>query len=214
MCNAVSFIVTRNDVFHSMSVTESESHSRLAKQHGFVNDEHEIRYVAVEITPPDYNFQLPYKKWIFTIDQDLVPDWFNMGEVEIACREKLPLWKELHIIDDDGGEHVIGEGCYGIVTAGSPKITMNRGCCYTYNKSTPIITMNGGCCYTYNNSTPIITMNGGVCYTYNESTPTITMNNGRCYTCNNSTPTITMNGGDCITWNKSTPAIIDNRIKK
>lgn len=72
MCQAASFIVTRERTYFSKS---SDSHTVIFEEHGIKDDGQAI---TVEVVPPDNDYRLPFEKWVFRLDSEHeLPDWWN-----------------------------------------------------------------------------------------------------------------------------------------
>jgi len=83
--------VTRTKILH---LPWCDSHGKIIKHYG-LKDEDGVR---VEITPPDNLYTTPIRHWIYKVDQDILPDWYDAREVEAAVRKELPAWCETHIL--------------------------------------------------------------------------------------------------------------------
>ena len=90
MCRAASFIVTREYkvFFHPTQ----DSHQQIIDYHKLHEGNNRINFVPVEITPPNNNFSLPFKKWEFATDLTETPDWYDKAKAEKAVRAELPEW--------------------------------------------------------------------------------------------------------------------------
>jgi len=73
-----------------------------------------VQLVRWELTPIDARarsvptveeIRKPLDQWRFIVDQDMVPDEFDVGKVEERARAALPLWYEQRVIDE--GEHSV-----------------------------------------------------------------------------------------------------------
>ena len=83
MCQPASFIETKSKVFWSKF---SDSHEDIIQEHK-LHEGARINFVRIEITPPDMDFTKPISKWIYNVDQDITPDWFNKKTSEEKCRK-------------------------------------------------------------------------------------------------------------------------------
>lgn len=89
MCEMASMIVTRTDV---LWLPESDSHEGIIKKNG-LNDRGIVPdFVRVEICPYDDDYSIPFEAWVFRVDQDILPDWWNKEWAEIQVRQVLPEW--------------------------------------------------------------------------------------------------------------------------
>ena len=94
MCRPATFIITKNQVLWSL---KDESHEVIIKENN-LKDEHNITFVRVEIVPRDDNYLLPFSQWIYHLDQDLLPDWYNVKEAEKRARKQLPKWRKAKVV--------------------------------------------------------------------------------------------------------------------
>jgi hypothetical protein len=90
MCKAASFIVNREYkvFFHPTQ----DSHQQIIDYHKLHEGNNRINFVPVEITPPNNNLSLPFKKWEFATDLTETPDWYDATRAEKAVRAELPEW--------------------------------------------------------------------------------------------------------------------------
>ena len=84
MCKAFSCIVTdQGDVRWKMGI---DSHSALLT-HFHIPDttanKKEIRFAKIEITPANNDYLKP-DKWVFRLDEDVAPDWWNAADEQLA----------------------------------------------------------------------------------------------------------------------------------
>jgi hypothetical protein len=93
MCNPCSMIVRKNDVLWSRL---HDSHTEIRAEFSVPEETDAsgrfIKAVAVEITPPDDDWNAPLDQWRFKVDQDLLPDWWDAADAERHVREVLPDW--------------------------------------------------------------------------------------------------------------------------
>ena len=92
MCKAASFMVTKDNVFWSET---SDSHLEIIKEHNIhVDGVRGPNAVSVEISPPGGNLALPLSRWIWKVDQDTLPDWWDAEDAECGTRAALRDWKK------------------------------------------------------------------------------------------------------------------------
>ena len=151
MCVPASMIVCQNRVYWNPPEV-GESHTEIRRRNGLRDDMHGTNGVAIEITPPGHDFRKPFAEWVFKVDQDILPEWWNEREAEAAARDELPRWLDAHTIK---GDQIVESG-FWIVFEGSPTITMSGGEVQTCDTSAPVITQSGGHVQTYGNSTPTV----------------------------------------------------------
>ncbi|MHC4464909.1 MAG: hypothetical protein ACYS30_26290 [Planctomycetota bacterium] len=74
MCKPASFVVTKKEVFWSKL---DESHEVIIEENKLKEkDVHgNITFVRIEIVPPENNYGLPFSKWKYNLDQDILPEW-------------------------------------------------------------------------------------------------------------------------------------------
>ena len=96
MCQPASFIVTKDNVFWKHG---SNSHEQIMKENNLTDskDQRPPDFVRVEITPPNNDFVLPFEKWVYKVDQDMLPDWYVKDFDEERIRKELPKWYDSHI---------------------------------------------------------------------------------------------------------------------
>ena len=76
MCNFKSGIIFKNRVV--LAPEGNESHSDLLESLGVEDNYMNASkvFVRAELTPPDDNKSIPIEKWIYKVDQDVLPDWY------------------------------------------------------------------------------------------------------------------------------------------
>ena len=100
MCQPASFVVTENRVYWSCN---TEGHEEIIAEHNIRDAIAErINIVRCEVSPPDGALALPVEEWVYRLDQDITPDWYDAEEVERRCREALSAWRaaKLHVDGD------------------------------------------------------------------------------------------------------------------
>lgn len=92
MCRLKSCIVLENDVF----MPNYNSHTEMLEELGIADtqDNASNKFVRVEIYPKDGNAFTDVKNWIYGVDQDILPYWYDKREDERRAREKLSEWAE------------------------------------------------------------------------------------------------------------------------
>ena len=93
MCEPASFVVTKKQVFWSL---KHDHHNRIIEENKLKerNVRGEYLFVRVEIVPLNRDYTLPPSKWVYKLDQDLRPIWYNDEDVELRCREELKEWRK------------------------------------------------------------------------------------------------------------------------
>jgi len=161
MCKSASFIVTQNDVLFSKY---SDSHEDIISENKLNDETNTPDFVRIEIFPKDNDYRTPMENWIFKTDQDFLPEWFNIKEAEIACRDKINEWAKTHIIRKDTRIPTEFTKLNLIILSGNVKIdTVSGGDVWSYNKSKLTInTLSGGYVLSYDTSNVTIdTVSGG-----------------------------------------------------
>lgn len=89
MCQFKSGIILKNKVV--LAPEGNDSHSDLLDSLGIEDDYMNAMevFVRAELLPPDENKAAPIDKWVFNVDQDIVPDWFyeDCGKYEAEFRD-------------------------------------------------------------------------------------------------------------------------------
>jgi len=205
MCNSASFIVTQNDVLFSKY---SDSHEDIISENKLNDKTKKPDFVRIEISPKDNDYRTPIENWIFKTDQDFLPEWFNIKEAEIACRDKMNEWAKTHIIRKDTKIPIEFTKLNLIILSGNVKInTVSAGYVRSYNKSKLTInTLSGGYVLSYDTTKLTInTLSGENVWSYDTSKVTIdTVSGGDVGSYNTSKLTInTVSSGDVRSFDTS-----------
>jgi hypothetical protein len=200
-------IVTKTRI---LWLPESDSHEAIIEAYKLNDKSACPDFVRIEIVPPGNNYSLPLDKWVYEVDQDTLPDWYDAREAEIAVRTELLAWYKEHVVND--GEYTQSGGFK--IYIGAAISIVNDGKAMFYGNSTG--TVNGGETWFHDNSTGTVnggeatfrdnsigTVNGGKAWLSNASNGTI--NNGEAWFCDNSTGTV--NGGKATFCNNSTGTV-------
>jgi hypothetical protein len=90
MCRPASFVLTEKNVFWSKN---SDSHEDIKKEFNLTESiAGTISILCIEIVPPDDDYSLPFDKWIWCVDQDILPRWFDAEKDEARTRTELKEW--------------------------------------------------------------------------------------------------------------------------
>jgi len=207
MCRMASFIITRNSVLFSQ---DFDSHEKILEENNIPDNSSSPDFVRVEIFPAEERYDSDFGSWVFSVDQDLLPDWFSGKEAEIAAREALPLWAKHHIIK----EGIFIDKNYGQKTrifAGTAKAVIagqTGGYCWFYDHSTgKIAGQTGGYCQFRGHSAGKVTgQTGGDCRFFDQSTGKVAgQTGGYCYFRDHSAGKVTgQSGGECYFREQST----------
>ena len=103
MCNPASFVLTKDRVFWSK---KTDSHAEIIKEFSLcesIRNESaatsESCTLKVEIVPPRSGaFDAPLNEWVFRIDQDITPKWFDAVEDEKRARSALAEWAKIALV--------------------------------------------------------------------------------------------------------------------
>ena len=169
MCKPASGILTKDAVFFS----------EIGDSHEQVIDEHKLNadgargpnIVRFEITPPDGNYSLPLDQWVYRVDQDVMPEWYDAARDKPRALAMLPAWAAAHIVDS--GEHKCGAG-RSLVAIGTARVVQSGGECRAHGSAQ--VTQSGGECWAYD--TAQVTLAGGVCRAYGRAQ--VTQSGGEC----------------------------------
>jgi len=72
--------------------------------------------VSVEIIPPDQDYTKPLNTWIFHVNQDPLPSWWDAQKAEECVRRELPQWvKKKLVLPDETREVVCGYKIISVV---------------------------------------------------------------------------------------------------
>jgi hypothetical protein len=225
MCKEASFVLTKDRAFFSKT---SDSHDQIIIEHDLHADGVGGPNVArVEIVPPGGDYRLPLDQWVYSLDQDIVPEWYDAEECEARVRQVLPEWVAAktvppgQVVGVEAGQVIVAN--YGTVTDNYGTVTYNYGT-VTYNRGTVTNNWSGGTvtdnCGTVTNnwSGGTVTDNRGT-VTYNRYGGTVT-NNWGTVTYNRGTVTNNWYGGTVQTYvelprsiNMSSDAVIIDRSR-
>ena len=113
MCRLKSGILLRDRVY----VPDHDSHDQMLKELGIQDDYvgASKKFVRFELSPKDGNLYTDVNTWAMTVDQDIVPSWFDddREKYEGIMIDAVRRWAEEHIIKD--GKHEKREGFYYLV---------------------------------------------------------------------------------------------------
>jgi len=106
MCRPASMILAKERVYWS----------KFSDSHEDIRDEFKVREmvannivsVNVEISPPKQDYSIPLEKWVYRVDQDLLPKWYNAGECEERTRKALKDWHRAKVFLS--GDHKVDKG--------------------------------------------------------------------------------------------------------
>lgn len=100
MCQFKSGIILKNKVV--LAPEGNDSHSDLLESLGIENDRMNAMkvFVRAELLPPNGDKAVPVDEWIFNVDQDITPDWFDddRGKYETEFRDAIKEYMKDKII--------------------------------------------------------------------------------------------------------------------
>jgi hypothetical protein len=182
MCRPASFVVLKGKVFWSET---SDSHEAIIKEFNINMDTcRGPAGVRVELTPPNNWDGTSLKGWVYQLDQDRRPDWYDEEEVKAACEKALPKWAKFRVAKNN---QTITEGSW--VVGGKRKVKLEGGELRAYSKSS--VTQSGGDCWLYHTATN--NQSGGWCYLHHNATNN--QSGGNCRLWDNATNN--QSGGEC-----------------
>src|SRR5580700_3205238 len=96
MCQPASMVLTKDYVLWSMN---TDSHTDICEEFGLHEDgARGPNVLKIEITPPDGDFAAPAEKWIYRLDQDIMPAWYDAVRDEARGRVALVDWINKRVI--------------------------------------------------------------------------------------------------------------------
>jgi hypothetical protein len=96
MCAPASFVLTKEAVFWSMN---TDSHENIIAEFALHQDGvGGPNVLRVEITPPAGDFAADPACWSYKLDQDFMPEWFEMDVDETRARAALIEWVAKRVI--------------------------------------------------------------------------------------------------------------------
>lgn len=102
MCCPASFVLTKSRVFWSMT---TDSHTKIIAEHGLHEDgAHGVNVVKVEISPADGQLDSDPGTWVYKLDQDFRPDWYDAEVCERRARVALKDWVAKRVVASDLSE--------------------------------------------------------------------------------------------------------------
>ncbi|MFA5054014.1 MAG: hypothetical protein WC565_08135 [Parcubacteria group bacterium] len=117
MCQPASFIVTKDSVLWS-KVTES--HEDILSEFGFHMDgARGPNGARVELSPRNGLFWTDPAMWVFKIDQDAVPEWWDAADAERRVKAAALNWQATKIIKPDQRRDEIKKGEFVLFSYGT-----------------------------------------------------------------------------------------------
>jgi hypothetical protein len=98
MCRIKSAIVLKDSVYMPF---DHDHHTKMLEELGIKDDSSFPNFVRIEITPIDNDiFNHNLENWKLKVDQDIIPDWFDIKESEERAIYKLQEWFEKCFVID------------------------------------------------------------------------------------------------------------------
>ena len=117
MCRFASMILTRDRAFWSRG---TDSHDEIIAEFGLVDEvAGRITLARIELTPPGEDSTAPLDQWVYVLDQDLLPEWYEPAETERRARVCLVEVCAARLFTTD--EHQVTAGIY--VACDSAQVT-------------------------------------------------------------------------------------------
>ena len=104
MCQFKSGVILKNRIV--IAPGENDSHSALLESLGIEDDYlgASKKFVRAELIPENNEWWVSPEehpnKWMFVVDQDITPDWFDRKEHEKLFREAVCSWWKEHVLVD------------------------------------------------------------------------------------------------------------------
>ncbi len=91
MCRPASFYLTRENIYWSKT---SDSHTDIIREFNLREDDsrNAPSGVRIEVSPPGGNLSLPLADWVYKVDQDRTPAWYDSVDGENRARRALSDW--------------------------------------------------------------------------------------------------------------------------
>jgi hypothetical protein len=190
VCRPASFIITKSSVFFS---TLGDSHEAIIRENTTHPDgARGPTIVRVEIVPPANRYDLPLDQWLYAVDQDILPDWYDAEDAERRARVALSDWAAHHIIRS-GRIDGISDGMTRILLGDAQSHGQTGGECDCYDSSQSR-GQTGGLCICYDSSQSR-GQTGGLCICY-DSSQSRGQTGGECI-CYGSSQSHGQTGGEC-----------------
>ena len=97
MCRPASFIATKGKIWWSK---KTDSHEEIINEFKLHQDGAlGPNIVRLEIVPPnEHDFDKPLNEWVYKVDQDLIPEWYDAVKYEKSARKALKDWAKAKLI--------------------------------------------------------------------------------------------------------------------
>ena len=117
MCKPASMIVLKDRVLWGH---QSESHENIIAEHSIAMDGVSgPNGVRIELTPPnETDYETPPDQWLFKVDQDILPEWWDDADAERRCRIELVAWLAAKVVLPGQVRSVIKDGDHVVSVSG------------------------------------------------------------------------------------------------
>ena len=95
MCKLKSMIVLKDRIY----CPDHDHHQQMLEELG-IEDNYlgaSKTFVRVELSPANDDITIPVDDWNINVDQDITPDWFDVGEYRERIYETVKAWAVEHI---------------------------------------------------------------------------------------------------------------------
>ena len=119
MCRLKSCLVLKNRVF----CPAYDSHQDMLEELGIEDNEVNARktFVRVELIPPEAtcsyfndkyftSLQAPLSEWKLTVDQDILPDWWEPAIYRPAIEQEIQKWLDKYVLINQEEKTIVGNG--------------------------------------------------------------------------------------------------------
>ena len=95
MCKLKSMIVLKDRIY----CPDHDNHQKMLEEIG-IDDNYlgaSKTFVRVELSPTNNDITIPVDEWQINVDQDITPEWFDVGEYRERIYETVKAWAAEHI---------------------------------------------------------------------------------------------------------------------
>ena len=131
MCQFKSGIILKNRVF----VPDYDSHTQMLEELGIEDNYVNAKkmFVRAELIPANGDPFSDINTWIFKVDQDILPEWFNKEDAKARMIETVKKWAKTHIYNGvdklkiSSGSGYFLKDCNGVEVYGNATIESVSG---------------------------------------------------------------------------------------
>jgi len=124
MCKPASVIVTKDAILWSKT---SDKHEDIIEEYGLKDNLLPPDFVRVELSPENDLLWTDTARWLFNIDQDVFPDWWNAKKAETKVRNAILKWQKTKVIRPNEISQNGKIYNYGIVKRNNRTVRRNEG---------------------------------------------------------------------------------------